>query len=720
MKNIDKKYKEVVLTVSFENKNKEALLIKVKEKATIPFTASLIASVLLSLNMVHPVKAEAIEETSEDKKFEVLYEKYYSLLQTDASTEDLLIEESEEEINDSHLEYSTKDLHTEDDEIRIIKELLFSAIEKAGNSELVEGLKAEDLTIEILDQIFEVLVEDSILKDEQHGTSEINQTEENTEDLDLEDFDSELLTLEINDIKESEITEEYETTETDETIETEETTETDETIESDETFETEKTEESEDKEKPEKDIEENKENKESDQQEDYEVKDSPELKMATFASSSDNLESLSKSHTNSEFIEVLGKHAETVAREHKLYASVMIAQAALETGYGNSGLSASPNHNLYGMKGYYKGQSVVMRTREYSSTKGWHYVNAHFKKYPSYTESLLDHAAYIRRGPSWDNNFYSGVWYENTNSYKDATAWLQGRYATDPSYANKLNNIIAKYDLTRFDLNTDDVGVENPPTSEEEPDKDVKPSTGDKESNEKNYLTYTVKRGDTLSQIALNYKTTVKALKEMNGLKSDLILVGQNLQVTGVQQATPKPEVKPDPKPTPPTESTTESYVVKRGDTLSQIALNYKTTVKALKEMNNLKSDLILVGQKLQVGVVQQATPKPEVKPDSKPTTQTYIVKSGDTLSHIAQNYKMTVSELKRINNLKSDLIFVKQELKLASKTQVTKPINKKYTIKKGDTLYQIALENNTTVRAIKTKNRLVSDLIYVGQILDL
>ena len=154
------------------------------------------------------------------------------------------------------------------------------------------------------------------------------------------------------------------------------------------------------------------------------------------------------------FIKSIAAYAQQVANANKLYASVMIAQACLESGYGNSALSDPPNHNLFGIKGDYNGQSVTLRTAEQTSTGAVYYVNAAFRKYPSYKQSLEDNAKLLRNGLTWNTSFYSGTWKEKAKTYKDATAWLQGRYATDVRYAAKLNAIIAEHNLTQYDTGT--------------------------------------------------------------------------------------------------------------------------------------------------------------------------------------------------------------------------------------------------------------------------
>ena len=144
--------------------------------------------------------------------------------------------------------------------------------------------------------------------------------------------------------------------------------------------------------------------------------------------------------------------AKSLASANDLYASVMIAQAIVESGWGSSTLSKVPNHNLFGIKGDYNGQSVTMPTWEYSKDKGWYQINAKFRKYPSYKESLGDNVTVLKKTSfSAGNYYYSGAWKSNTKSYKDATAYLTGRYATAPNYGSTLNTVIQANNLTQYD-----------------------------------------------------------------------------------------------------------------------------------------------------------------------------------------------------------------------------------------------------------------------------
>ncbi|MGY3777177.1 glucosaminidase domain-containing protein [Isobaculum melis] len=154
-----------------------------------------------------------------------------------------------------------------------------------------------------------------------------------------------------------------------------------------------------------------------------------------------------------QFINKIAGHAQQNAKKYNLYASVMIAQAIVESFWGGSKLSLAPHNNLFGIKGSYNGQSSYFWTKEWENGQ-YIDVYAAFRKYPSYLESLEDNAQLLRYGINGAPAFYNGTWIENTTSYRDATQWLQGRYATSPVYANTLNSIIATYNLTQYDNGT--------------------------------------------------------------------------------------------------------------------------------------------------------------------------------------------------------------------------------------------------------------------------
>lgn len=160
-----------------------------------------------------------------------------------------------------------------------------------------------------------------------------------------------------------------------------------------------------------------------------------------------------------------------------------------------------------------------------------------------------------------------------------------------------------------------------------------------------------------------------------------------------------------------PSGVSTNTYIVKSGDSLYSIARKFNTTVDELKRLNNLSSNLLNIGQ-----VLRLPTGKPtQVVPSD---TDTYIVKSGDSLYKIANAYNTTVDELKSLNNLSSNILSIGQVLKVpqSASSEITSTID--YVVKSGDNLYAIARKYNTTVNEIKSLNNLGSDILSVGQIL--
>lgn len=148
------------------------------------------------------------------------------------------------------------------------------------------------------------------------------------------------------------------------------------------------------------------------------------------------------------FIKTIALDAHTSSRDHGLYPSVTIAQAVLESGSGKSSLSKAPYHNLFGVKGAYKGKSVTVKTHEDDGKGNLYPIYANFKHYPSFEDSIRDHDELLRNGL---NGFYSGAWRINARTPAQAAKFLEGRYATDTKYGSKLISLINDYNLERFD-----------------------------------------------------------------------------------------------------------------------------------------------------------------------------------------------------------------------------------------------------------------------------
>lgn len=200
--------------------------------------------------------------------------------------------------------------------------------------------------------------------------------------------------------------------------------------------------------------------------------------------------------------------------------------------------------------------------------------------------------------------------------------------------------------------------------------------------------TYTVKSGDTLYSIARKYNISVESIKDLNNLTTNNLRIGQKLKIP-FKQNTTSPSINND----------TNTYTVKKGDTLYSIARANGTTVDILKSLNNLSSNSLSVGDKL------------KLPNNNTEVGLTYTIKKGDTLYGIATKYNTTIEAIKSLNNLDTNTLTVGKILKIPTKTTYTT-----YTVKKGDTLYNIARTYNISVNSLINLNNLKTTNLSIGQ----
>jgi len=236
--------------------------------------------------------------------------------------------------------------------------------------------------------------------------------------------------------------------------------------------------------------------------------------------------------------------------------------------------------------------------------------------------------------------------------------------------------------------------------------------------------THKVKSGDSLWSIAQKYNTTVNKLKSINNLSSDIIFPNQKIQTNKSSSSSSSSSSSK-----PSSSSSASTYTVKAGDTLSGIASKHKVSLSDLMKWNGLDTTLIFPGNEFVVSKsgASSGGSSSSSGSNSSGSTSTYKVKSGDTLSHIASRHGVSVANLKKWNNLSSDLIRVGQKLSVkggsssgssssGSSNSGSSSSKKTYTVKSGDSLSKIASQYGVTVSKLKSWNSLKSDTIYIGQ----
>lgn len=420
-----------------------------------------------------------------------------------------------------------------------------------------------------------------------------------------------------------------------------------------------------------------------------------------------------------QFIQSVAQGAIDGWNQYRVLPSITVAQAILESGWGQSSLSTSA-HNLFGIKGSYNGHSVVMRTREVYGGRSV-YVNANFRAYANNSESVTDHGRFLNVNSRYRNLL------GDTNYVSVANKLRQDGYATDPSYANSLINLVRTYNLTQLDS----VAFSGKVVTNKNNNGDNS-SYNSGSSSVSNTGYYTVQSGDTLSGIANRFSTTVNHLASLNDISNpNRIYVGQRLlvrQQTSSQTNTNNTNTSSNTTNT--SSSATGTYTVQSGDTLSGIANKFGTNYESLANLNNISNpNRIYVGQVLKLSANSNTASSAHQATTNATPAGSYSVKAGDSLSAIAARYGMSYETLARLNNISNpNRIYVGQVLKLSSGSTVSNVVNHStasaagsYTVKSGDSLSAIAARYGMSYETLARLNN-ISDpnRIYVGQTLNL
>ena len=224
---------------------------------------------------------------------------------------------------------------------------------------------------------------------------------------------------------------------------------------------------------------------------------------------------------------------------------------------------------------------------------------------------------------------------------------------------------------------------------------------------------YKVRPGDTLGGIAGRHGVSVTTIRRANGIKGSNIRAGQTLKIPHI---TSSAQAKSSSKSTKSRSNGSVKYRVKSGDTLGGIAQRHGVRVASIKSANNIKGSTIRKGQLLTIPG-SNGSYTSSSSSNGKPGK--YKVRRGDTLGGIAQKHGVRVASLKSANNIKGSSIRAGQTLVIpngnySGKSSSGGPTS--YKVKSGDTLWGIANKHNVTVANIKKWNNLKSNSLSPGK----
>ena len=439
--------------------------------------------------------------------------------------------------------------------------------------------------------------------------------------------------------------------------------------------------------------------------------------------------------TQQNFLSTIGGYARDIAKNNDLYASVMIAQAILESGWGQSGLASAPNYNLFGIKGDYNGNSVRMDTLEDDGSGNYYAAKEPFRKYNNYGESLNDYASLLtgdNNPNSWRYKYYYGARVSATNSYQDATQHLTGRYATDTRYASKLNQLIQTYGLTQYDAGGSSTASPARPQAQ---------ATGGG--------SYTVQAGDSYWRIANKYGISIEELQRLNGTSSYFLYPGQSLVVPGSASTTSgSASSASSSTSSASTSSAGGNYTVQAGDSYWRIANKYGISIQELQRLNGTSDYTLHPGQSIKVpGSGTNASASSNGSSASTSTTSaapaaggSYTVQAGDSYWRIANKYGISISELQRLNGTSNYFLYPGQSIKVpgsgsanatpapAATTASTTSAPAEtpapapstgggnYTVQAGDSYWRIANKYGISISELQRLNGTSNYFLYPGQ----
>lgn len=332
------------------------------------------------------------------------------------------------------------------------------------------------------------------------------------------------------------------------------------------------------------------------------------------------------------FINEISTIIKPLAEKHDLYASIMIAQAGLESSWGQNDYAQAPYYNLFGLEGQYQGKSAMLDKENPETGQS---EKKELKQYDSYKEAVQDYIEILKTTSGDGNeNYFSGAWRSNAKDYQAAATALAARFSSDETYVQKLVSTIQEHDLTSYDA-TEPV---TPPVAQ------PAASVQSKE--------YTVQSGDTVNSITDQFGIGIQEFIEWNNINDNTIYAGQTVVVgdDAISATAPITQTETIENPMPveiPSENTTP-IVQPIVDTTPVTDV---TPVQETPAQEVVQQETVPVQQEntQQEEQATQATPTPEVPvttPEAQPEqVQPEQVQPEQTQPEQGQDQQQTAPE---------------------------------------------------------------------------
>ena len=233
----------------------------------------------------------------------------------------------------------------------------------------------------------------------------------------------------------------------------------------------------------------------------------------------------------------------------------------------------------------------------------------------------------------------------------------------------------------------------------------------DSNKSNENINYYKIRKGDTINRIAETYGVGIDEIMQWNNLRSNKIIAGKTLKIYS-NKGPHNPKRIDNVTSTKINKGSGEVvyYEIKKGDTIGQIAEKFHVSVSNLRSWNDISGNKIIAGKTL---VLYKGNSEPPKKVATLDKNEKYhTVRRGETISQVAEKYNVAISDIKKWNDIDDTKILTGQKLVIKESDNN----GNFHIVTRGESLYSIARQYNTSVQQLKMLNNLSDSKITIGQ----